>query len=142
MTIRRTIGVLFGLATAGALFGALAGGVVATMFALAMTVRHGAFTLPLSWFGAMLGASIGAGCGAVLAPTAAFTPWRRVPLGRLFTGLTIGTIIGGTVAALLVPSGLGFVLAGALLGFLIAGDRLTSRSSERRPGGEPRHPAA
>ncbi|HEY6853734.1 MAG TPA: hypothetical protein VI139_05775, partial [Gemmatimonadales bacterium] len=40
-------------------------------------------------------AAIGAGLGAVLAPSAGWLLLRRVPLGRAFAGLTIGTVLGG-----------------------------------------------
>jgi len=53
--------------------------------------------------------------------------WRRVPLGRLFVSLTIGTIVGGSAASLLFPGNIIFALLGAILGFLLGGNRLASR---------------
>jgi hypothetical protein len=136
------VSVLLGLAMAGMLLGALAGALVVTVLFFAISARRGDFALPQSWFVFVLGALLGGAFGAVLAPIAAFTPWRHLPIGRLFAHITIGTVIGGAVVALLFPQSLAFVLLGGLVGFLIAGDRLlASRSNQSAPAAEPHAPA-
>ena len=135
------ITVLLGLAMAGMLFGALAGVLVVMALFFVTSARRGDFGLPLSWFVPLLAALLGGVCGGVFAPIAAFSPWRHLPIGRLFAHLTFGTVIGGAVVALVLPQSLAFVLVGSLLGFLIAGDRLASRSSESASAAEPHAPA-
>ena len=74
--------------------------------------------------------SIGAACGAVLGPAAAFGFMRRVPLGRLFAGTAAGTVAGG-VAGFMLGIGLVGVVGAAALGFSAAAAGLAW--SYRRP---------
>ena len=135
------LGVLLGLTLTGVLLGALAGAATVAVLLFAIGIRHGRIELPLSSFGSVLGALVGGALGTVLAPAAAFTPWRQVPVGRLVAHLTIGTVLGGGACALLLPNPAAALLGG-ILGFLIAGDRLVSRTTASpAPSDEPRTPA-
>ena len=140
MSTRRTVSVLLGLAMAGTLLGALAGVLVVMALFFATSARRGDF-VPLSWFVPLLGALLGGTCGGMFAPVAAFSPWRHVPIGRLFAHVTTGTVVGGAVVALILPQSFAFVLLGSLLGFLIAGDRVASRSIASTRAAEPHAPA-
>jgi hypothetical protein len=73
---------------------------------------------------------IGAACGAVLGPAAAFGFMRRVPLGRLFAGTAAGAVAGG-IAGFVLGVGLVGVVGAAALGFTAAAARLAW--SHRRP---------
>lgn len=126
ISTHRTVLALLGLAVAGALFGALAG--VTTMAAgfFALAIRDGQLTWPFTLFGSVFGFFIGGGVGAVLTPIAVFTPWRYVPIGRLFLHLTIWTMIGGAASALLFPVP-DVALLGGLAGLFVAGQRQSGR---------------
>ncbi|HYK09288.1 MAG TPA: hypothetical protein VEV39_00640 [Gemmatimonadales bacterium] len=97
--------VTLGLSLAGTVFGGFAG---AAAFGIAI-VTHGGFHLGDLVISVIPGI-IGAGLGAVLAPLAGWALLRRVPLGRAFFGLTVGTILGGIA---------GFVTHDYLGGFFI-----------------------
>lgn len=88
----RLLTITFALALAGSLFGGLAGGA-----GLAIAL----FFEPHQWRGSFefceFAASVGAVLGMVGAPAVTWVMLRRVPLGRLFAWLTLGT----TVAAVL-----------------------------------------
>ena len=126
MALRRTLATLIALAVVGALLGALAGIVTVTAGTLAISIRNGHVEWPLTAFGALFGSVFGGGLGALLAPAVAFTPWRYIPVGRLFAHLTVGTTIGGCAGILVVPHPM-FPLMGGIAGFIIAGDRLARR---------------
>ncbi|MET0794221.1 MAG: hypothetical protein ABW061_22050 [Polyangiaceae bacterium] len=85
----RALTVTLGLACAGALFGGMAG---AAGLAIAL------FFEPRSWrLGfecCQFAGSVGAALGAIGAPTVTWVMLRRVPLGQLFTRLTLGTTAG------------------------------------------------
>ncbi|HYQ03411.1 MAG TPA: hypothetical protein VER96_32275 [Polyangiaceae bacterium] len=84
----RLLTITLGLALAGTLFGGLAGGA-----GLAIAL----FFSPHQWRGCYefceFAASVGAVLGMVGAPAVAWVMLRRVPLGRLFTLLTLGTTL-------------------------------------------------
>jgi hypothetical protein len=127
----RTVATLIGLAVVGTLLGALAGVATAEAGIVAIAIRNGHMDWPFALFGAAFGAVVGGGLGALLAPAVAFTPWRYVPIGRLFGHLTLGTIIGGSAGALIFPSPV-LALLGGIAGFLIAGNRVARRSNPTR----------
>lgn len=87
----RVLAVTLGLSGAGALVGGAAGA-VALGIGLLFTVGLKTFSELAVLF---LPATIGALLGAVCAPLAGWLLLRRVPLGRAFTGLAAGTVLGG-----------------------------------------------
>ena len=97
----RAVVVTGGLAVAGGLFGAVAG---AAALGAGLLVTDG-----LEWLRSLsillIPAMFGGALGSVCAPIAGWLLLREVPLGRAFTGLTIGTVVGGL---------LGWVVAGPL----------------------------
>jgi hypothetical protein len=78
------------------------------------------------------GAELGATCGLVLGPLAILGFMRRVPLGRLFAEMCLGTIVMGTIG-LLMPIGMNGSLAIAAIGFLGAGARLAWQYRRKQP---------
>ena len=119
---KRLVAVTLGLSGAGALFGGVAGA-VALGVGLALTG-----SLSLGDIGILLiPGVIGAALGAISAPLAGWLLLRRVPLGRAFGSLTLGTILGGVAGWFLavsfdtsilppiVAAGLGFVTAAVIL---------------------------
>ena len=84
----RLLTITLGLALAGTVFGGIAGGA-----GLAIAL----FFEPHQWRGCYefceFAASVGAVLGMVGAPAVAWVMLRRVPLGRLFTLLTLGTTV-------------------------------------------------
>ena len=139
----RTIGALLGLALVGGLLGALAGAMTVAVGLFAIEVRHGHLIWPFTAFGTLFGCLVGGCFGAVLTPSVVFTPWRYVPIGRLFAYLTIGTMLGGGASALILAEPNAAVLGG-LAGFFIAGHRVSVRSgmiATGRAKPEPHAPA-
>jgi hypothetical protein len=128
MSDRPTARDVLGLTLTGMALGAFAGGAVLAVVLFVLGLRHGRVEFPLTWLGAALGALVGGLCGGILVPITAFTSWGTVPRGRLFAHLTIGTLVGGALVALLVPSP-PIALLGGIVGFLVAGDRLAPRSA-------------
>lgn len=86
----RTVGVTLGLTGAGALCGGFAG---AAGLALALLIEAPFGRAPLGIY--LFAAGVGAPLGALLAPLASWLLLRRVPVGRSFLRLTLGTIVGG-----------------------------------------------
>ncbi len=119
----RVVGVTLGLIGAGAIFGSLAGGV---SLGFSLVITNPGF----SGGGLVLGALVGAPLGAVTAPALSWLLLRRVPLGRMFAGLALGTIFGGIIGWLTTTPG-GEVeingLAGAFIGCIVAGITLRYR---------------
>jgi hypothetical protein len=116
----RVVSVTLWLSAAGALFGAIAGA-IALGTSLLVTDND------TSLFGVLFGALLGAPYGAATAPIVGWIALRRVPLGRLFVGLAIGTTIGGIVGWITTTSDAGFFapeadngLIGAFVGCLVA----------------------
>jgi hypothetical protein len=96
--VRRILAVTAGLAAAGAVVGGVLGGLLVTLLML--------MGRPTSWnaIGLLVGTEFGAAVGFVLAPVAAWTLMRRVPLWRAITDTAIGTTVGAGVGLLLQPS--------------------------------------
>ena len=89
----RIIAVTAGLSVTGAVLGGVAG---ATALALGMLLSDGQLArgdVELLIIPAVIGAVLGSVC----APLAGWLLLRRVPLGRAFGGLVLGTILGGLV---------------------------------------------
>ena len=128
MPNHRAVAAVLGLALVGGILGALAGALTVAASLFAIELRHGQIVWPFTAFGSLFGFVVGGSLGAVLTPTVAFTPWRYVPIGRLFVHLTIGTMIGGGASALLLAEP-NFAVLGGLVGFVVAGHRLSVRSS-------------
>ena len=85
------------VAVGGAACGALAG---FTLLATLIVFTPGAPILGAIPVGILFGATFGAFCGAFLAPSLGFWLFRDVPLWRLYAYSTVGTVIGGLLAAL------------------------------------------
>jgi len=83
----RLLTITSGLACAGALFGGLAGGAgLAIALCVGPHLLHGG----VFWY-YEFAACVGAALGAAGAPAVTWVMLRRVPFGRLFTHLTLGT---------------------------------------------------
>jgi hypothetical protein len=121
--IGRILTVTLGLVLTGATFGAIIGGAMLLVWAIA---KEGSFPIAeIVGFGALFGAVI----GAVITPIASWTLLRRVPLGRAVAVATIGTalgaIAGGTSEAIgPVAGGLAGFAAGVIYLRVIAAPRL------------------
>jgi len=126
VSARRVVAVTLGLIGAGAIFGALAGG-IALSISLLITEND------TSGSGLMIGAFFGAPLGAIAAPTAAWLLLRRVPLGRVFAGSVAGTVLGGVVGWVLpfAADQVGNGLFGAVAGFAFATVWMWSRTLVR-----------
>lgn len=109
-----------GLIGGGAMAGALAGAIGATLW-IAASEGVAVALDPRIW---IVAGAVGAPFGAVLLPLAGFTALRRVPLGRLLLTTIAGTALGGAIAALIAPSGW---MVGAVAGFVIATGWLWAR---------------
>jgi MFS family permease len=108
--VRRVLAVTTGLAATGAVVGGILGGLLVSLLGLV--------NRPISW-GAPLfvvGAEFGAVVGFVLAPIAAWTLMRRVPLWRAITDTAIGTTAGAGVGLLLQPEFRVLALSPVVLG--------------------------
>ena len=120
MSAGRTTKVAVGITAASTAVGAVAGLATAAVLATIIEGPGGLADLGLFTFAG----GVGAACGAILGPAAAFGFMRRVPIGRLFAETALGTIIGGVGGLLLLPIGIfGVVTAGAV-GFGAAAARL------------------
>ena len=108
----RALTITLGLACTGAVFGGLSGALVLAL-ALILDPFHAQFG---SFDYYELAASIGALLGAVSAPTVTWVMLPRVPFGRLFSLLTVGTIAGG-VFGWFALSGLDIVFGPTLAAF-------------------------
>jgi len=111
----RAVTVTLGLAAAGSLCGALAG---AGGLAVALFLEAPFSPAPIGIYA--FAAFVGAQVGAVLAPLASWLLLRRVPIGRSFLRLTLGTIAGGVAGwlAFAERNPLVWPTAVAALGFL------------------------
>jgi hypothetical protein len=88
---KRIVAVTLGLSAAGAVLGGLAG---AGALGAALLISDG-FALFSGLAILAVPAIIGAALGSVCAPLAGWLLLRRVPLGRAFGGLVLGTVFGG-----------------------------------------------
>lgn len=113
------------VAAGGAAFGALAG------FTLLSTLIVFTPGVPIAGAipaGLLFGATFGAFCGALLAPSLGFWLFRHVPLWRLYAYGTTGTVIGGLLAGLARVDVITGALAGLAAGLALV--RLRSRITD------------
>ena len=117
--MRRIAIITLGLALTGAVVGGVLG---ASSLWLATAIRG--MTLRLNSAHVLLaGGEAGALMGTVLAPVAAFSLMRSVPLWRAIAEPALGTVLGALAGALLGPlwrPGLAWSIVGGLVGFFIA----------------------
>jgi len=115
MEIKRAAAVTGGLVVAGGIAGALVAAVAAAVVVLATEqrelVRHPGLLV--------FAGTIGAACGSVLGPLAAWLLMRHVPLGVAIGGTMLGALAGG-VAALLLDGPVLWYLVLPLVGFFLA----------------------
>ena len=112
----RIVAVTAGLSGAGAVVGALAGGV-------ALAVSFWLTEKVWVWGSFYLAAWIGAPLGAVAAPLLSWLLLRRVSLGRMFVACAAGTILGGVMGWITMNKGGDEVtsgLGGAVIGCMVA----------------------
>ena len=126
MSIRRNLAVTAGLAAVGGVVGGIMGVLSLALITLAKSVgliHEG----PVGSFNTLFAAAFGAGVGAVLAPIAAWSLMRHVPLWKAILqttgGTTLGVIIGYLCAPLFRVGLIGPVVFG-VTGFLGAAVRL------------------
>lgn len=127
----RLFTITLGLACAGALFGGFAGGagLAVALFFDPQRWRFGLFEYYefAAWVGAVL--------GAVGAPAVIWVMLRRVPLGRLFALLTLGTTVAA-VFGWFAFSGIHMIWGPAFAGFV--GFMATAIALSYRYDGTPR----
>ena len=109
----RIVTITLGLACAGALFGGLAGGTGLAIALFFDPMRSCLGSWPYYEFAACVGALL----GAAGAPAVTWVMLRRVPLGRLFTLLTLGTTVAA-VFGWFVLSGIHVIWGPTLAGFM------------------------
>jgi hypothetical protein len=119
-----------GLACAGAAFGGLAGG---AGLAIALFFEPRWYQRSLEYY--VFAAAVGATLGALGAPVVTWVMLRRVPLGRLFAWLTLGTM-AAAVLGWFAFSGIDVIWGPALAGF--AGFMATAIALSSRHDGKPR----
>jgi hypothetical protein len=127
VSVPRIVGVTLGLVGAGALLGAVAGGVAVAVSVL-ITEND------TSGGGFLIGAFFGAPLGAVTAPVLAWLMLRSVPLGRMFVVAAAGTSVGGITGWVTTTSGTTEVvngLLGAFIGCVVASILLRYRTAHR-----------
>ena len=135
--LRRVLVITAALAGMGAVVGSVLG---LLLMAAILTVTREAWSAT----GLFMGAALGAASGSVLAPIAAWTLMRRVPIWRAIVDTAVGTTIGAGLGLLPQPR---FTVVAAypillgLLGFTAAALRLrlfyrgdTAAKSARRVG--------
>jgi len=121
--------VTVGLSVVGIAIGSVLGAILGTLFGLRL--RDVGFATEMWPAGAVFGAAMGAG----LAPVAAWTLMRRVPIWRAIAETAAGTVLG-TALGLIVPR-LPAPWLG-VLGFVVAATRLwlTHRVSRSGAGAQ------
>jgi len=110
--VRRILAITAGLAAAGAVVGGVIGGLLVSLLML----LHG----PGRWeaIGFLAGTGFGAEVAFVLAPIAAWTLMRRVPLWRAIGETAIGTTIGAGIGLVLQPDFRVMALSPLVLGLI------------------------
>jgi hypothetical protein len=118
----RVVGVTAGLAVASAVAGGLVANVV---LGAALLVSQGPLAVFRDPFVYMVGGAVGALCGLVCGPIAAWTLLRKVPLGRAILEPSVAAAIGGALGLFFArPGGIFAPIAGAIAGLLLAAIRL------------------
>lgn len=118
----RVAGVTAGLAVVGAVAGAAVADVV---LAAALLVTQGPIAVFRELVIYMIGGLVGAACGLLCGPIAAWTLLRKVPIGRAILEPSIGAAIGGALGLFLArPGGIFAPIGGAIAGLLLAAIRL------------------
>jgi ABC-type enterobactin transport system permease subunit len=115
--------ITLGLSALGAIVGGVLGAVLVALLAVRLSAVREIHLIGL-WFAAMFGAAM----GAVLAPIAAWTLMRHVPIWRAISDTALGTFIGAGIGLLLQPkypdvAWLSPAILG-LVGFVVAAVRL------------------
>lgn len=110
------------VAAGGAACGALAG---FTLLATLIVFTPGAPIAGAIPAGVLFGGTFGAVCGGLLAPALGFSFFRDIPLWRLYSYSTVGTVVGGLLAALVGSAPVVGAFAGLAAGLALV--RLTSR---------------
>lgn len=108
--MRRIVAVTVGLAAAGAVVGGVLGGLLASLIGLFAGAARWSSEISLA------GVEFGGVVGFVLAPIAAFTLMRRVPLWRAIAETALGTTIGAGMGLLLQPRFPLLILSPVILG--------------------------
>ena len=123
--ITRVLSITVGMVGLGAVAGALAGAVVATLVVVVTGIGD------LS--DGVVGAFFGAPLGAVLLPIAGWLSMRRVPIGRALLVTMLGTIAGGLLGwfAPMPVDQIDRSLYCGIIGFAIAVYRLRRASARR-----------
>ena len=126
----RVVVVTAGLALAGAVVGAFSAVIaLATVIFLRGDVAHAYVLLQLEIAG-----GAGATLGMISAPVVVWGMLRRVPLGRVFLRLTLGTVLGG-VLGWFAFSSLDMILGptiAAFVGFMASAVALSFREQHTR----------
>ena len=118
----RVVGVTAGLAVASAVAGSVVADVV---LAAALVVSQGPVAALRDPFVYMVGGAVGAACGLVCGPIAAWTMLRKVPIGRAILEPSIAAAIGGALGLFFArPGGIFAPIGGAIAGLLLAAIRL------------------
>ena len=125
--------------TAGlSVFGAIVGAAAGTTALFVGVLLNGQF-IDDAFFVLGFPAFIGAVLGAVLTPIAGWMLLRRVPLGRAFAGLAVGTIGGGVLGWKLFAPRMDPIVGSvgaAVVGFLIAAIAMRYSKSARSVAGD------
>ena len=119
--MKRVLIIIAGLAVTGAVVGGVLGAVAMALVVMIRDVRVFALT---GTEALIAGATFGVVAGAILAPIAAWTLMRSVPLWRAIGEPAIGTTLGAAIATLLAPVGVAGPIFGGILGFIAAAVRL------------------
>jgi hypothetical protein len=118
----RVVGVTAGLAVASAVAGSVVADVV---LGAALVVSQGPVAALRDPFVYMVGGAVGAACGLVCGPIAAWTMLRKVPIGRAILEPSIAAAIGGALGLFFArPGGIFAPIGGAIAGLLLAAIRL------------------
>ncbi len=131
LPVRRILAITTSLSAVGAVVGAVLGMGAMTFIGLIGSNLHVVPGVPASL---PIAAAFGACAGAVLAPIAAWTLMRRVPIWKSIIGTALGTTVGVVAGFFLGRGyrlGLEWLLAGGFIGLLVAALALRFRRSKR-----------
>ena len=96
-SILRIIQVTLGLSVLGLVVGAILGGGLIVL--LGFRIGHFRISGEELYYGALFGAAM----GGVLAPLAAWTLMRRVPIWRAIAETAVGTVVGAAIGLIFQP---------------------------------------